>query len=105
MGKRCLTKEEIERGIKRKCCQAKTRAGTRCTRKAVINVDLRKERKIFGYNLPKINCCFLCLQHASLFLGVSISRLGNVLAESELDWDEYLALKPEYLNESIESLK
>lgn len=98
MGKRCQTEEDIKNGIKGKCCQAITHNGTKCSRKATINIDLKKNRVIFGMNIPKVNCCFFCKQHASILLGFALTNLSNILAESQLSWHDYLTLKPEYLD-------
>ncbi len=86
---------------KEKCeqlCQAMTQYGTQCSRKARINLDLRKGKKILGYQvIPKINCCFFCLQHAAMFTGYAVHEIGMLLATKDMSWDEYLTINPDYL--------
>jgi hypothetical protein len=81
------------------CCQAVTAWGYRCTRQAKIQIDLTKDRSILGYKLPKVNCCFFCIQHAAIYTGLMSAKLSKIVAEAQLSWDDYLTLYPEYIDE------
>lgn len=86
-------------------CQASTLTGKRCSRNAKIQLDLRKGKKILGYEVvPKTNCCFYCLQHAAVITGYQMYKLGWLLAESKLDWDEYIVIHPEYLDQKMKEM-
>ena len=85
-------------------CQGYTLQGNKCTRNATVNVDLTKEKKILGYDIPSINCCFFCSQHAALVTGSGAMKLAEWLMTINLDWDQYIALRPDYLENAIKSL-
>jgi hypothetical protein len=53
----------------RKRCQAINNDKERCSRDAVFKLDLRKKRKMVGYELPTFDCCFYCSQHARMIAG------------------------------------
>jgi len=87
-------------------CQASTLSGHPCSRNAVIKLDLTKGKKIFGYTvIPKRNCCFFCLQHTAVLTGVALYEIGWFLAEKDLEWDEYITLHPEYLEQKIRDMQ
>jgi hypothetical protein len=84
------------------CCQAVTHHGTQCTRRARIKYDLTKGQTIKGIQIvPKTNCCFFCLQHFAIMSGYALYKIGWLLAESHLDWDEYISIHPEYLEQKM----
>ena len=86
-------------------CQGYTLQGNKCTRNATVNVDLTKEKKILGFNLPSFNCCFFCTQHAALVAGSGAMKLAELFMTKDLDGDQYLALYPDYLENVIPSMK
>lgn len=95
------SRKKIQRKIKKKtiqeketcslnkptdCCQATTIQGTRCTRKAKWKLDLTKKRNILGFNIPTINCCFFCTQHALKYASVyGISFMYNYMKGQLVD--------------------
>ena len=87
------------------CCQAMTMDSHQCTRKAKIKFDLTKGKKIFGYEvIPKLKCCFFCLQHTVVLTGYTTNEIGWMMATYDLDWDEYLAINPSYLNVKMKEM-
>lgn len=82
----------------RVCCQALTSSGSKCTRAARFQLDLTKERKVMGITIPRVKCCFFCTQHLIMYTGIAASKISQIIAESKLDWDEYIALNPEYID-------
>lgn len=85
-------------------CQALTHGGKQCSRDATVKIDLRKARNVFGYELPRVNCCFYCTQHATILTGIAVTKLAQYLAEYQYGWDEYLVLHPEYITEKGKDL-
>lgn len=86
-------------------CQSSTSNGKRCTRKAIINFDLTRGIKIWNFEVvPKTQCCFFCTQHAAMYTGYGIVELGMFIATKDLDWDEYIALNPSYLDKKMKDM-
>lgn len=87
------------------CCQAMTQNGKQCTRRARIKLDLTKGKKVYGYEIvPKTGCCFFCIQHTAIITGFAVYKIGWLLAEKNLEWDEYITLHPEYLKQKIKEM-
>lgn len=90
MGKRCGNV---------RCCQAITQRERKCSRVAVLIIDLSKRRTMLGFELPRVKCCFFCVQHAAMLLGVTMHKVTQIAAEYSYDWNDYVVLHPEYLDE------
>jgi len=87
------------------CCQAVTKNGTQCVRRARIKLDLTKGKKIYGYKIiPKTGCCFYCIQHTAIITGFAMYKIGWLLAEKNIEWDEYITLHPDYLDQKIKEM-
>lgn len=87
------------------CCQAITQSGKQCIRRAKIQLDLTKGKKFYGIEVvPKTGCCFFCIQHAAINTGYAMYKIGWLLAESNLGWDEYITLHPEYLDKKMKEM-
>lgn len=87
------------------CCQAITQRGMQCQRAATVSIDLMKQRSIFGYKLPRVNCCFFCSQHAAMLTGIAIQKISQTAAEYMYDWNDYIVLHPEYLAKTAKDFK
>lgn len=86
-------------------CQSLVKNGKRCSRTARISFDLTKGVKIWGIDvIPKFNCCFFCTQHAAVYTGYGMVEIGMFLASMDLDWDEYIALNPQYLDKKMKEM-
>ena len=66
------------------CCQAKNLDGSRCSRAALTSRTY----------IQRIKCCMLCWQHSMFFSVYGILKIGQMAAESSLDWDTYCLLHP-----------
>lgn len=57
-------------------CQSILSNKERCSRDAVFKLDLKKQRKILGIEIPTVDCCRYCSQHAKqLVTGFSVYGL------------------------------
>jgi hypothetical protein len=77
-------------------CEAITKTGEQCTRDAVFKLDLKKERKLLGIPLPKINCCIYCSQHTNALLKTlslrAVATLNPLILKQFMTPDQKLIL-------------
>ena len=85
----------------KKCCQAITQSGKKCSRLATINFDLTKQRKILGVNIPLVKCCFLCYQHMAIISTLAARDLAQKMIELDLTYDDYYTIHPDRLKKDI----
>ena len=69
------------------CCQAITKAGVQCNRKAMLG------NKTY---IKDINCCMLCWQHAAEYGLYTLYSGLKFMNDSGMSWDEYCIRYPEY---------
>jgi hypothetical protein len=81
-----------------RCCQFPTSSGKQCTREATYHLNLRKA-KLFGYDLPKYNCCTYCSQHLGVMIGIYGAQAMITAIENGMSWDEYFLTHPDYVED------